>query len=91
MTHNELIEFTAAGTTCTKAQVKIILRKALHAITRELIHGGTVRLTDFGTFAVTNCAERKVTNPRTREPVIVPAHKRPIFRPGKALKEAVQC
>jgi DNA-binding protein HU-beta len=54
-----------------------------------LKNGDTVTLAGFGTFAVTARAERIGRNPRTREEIKIPASKVPKFKPGKALKDAL--
>jgi DNA-binding protein HU-beta len=54
-----------------------------------LKRGDEVRLPAFGVFVVSQTKERKARNPQTMEEVIVPAGKRARFRPGKALKEAL--
>lgn len=87
---NELIDRVLVGTTCTRAQVKFIVEKTLHTITRELAQGNSVQLIGFGTFEAKAFGMREVKNPRTGEPMTVPPHMRPIFRAGKALKEAVK-
>lgn len=89
MTKKELIYHIADSAPVTPRQVRIVLEKVLDTITRELACGGTVQLTNFGTFDTKVRAKREVKNPRTGEPMTVPAHNRPTFRPGKALKEAV--
>lgn len=91
MTKSDLIYHVANSAPCTPKQVSMILTKVLDTITRELANGERVVLTGFGTFEVKERGEREVKNPRTGEPVIVPAHKAPIFRPGTVLKEAVKC
>lgn len=62
----------------------------MNAITRELAQGGQVQLIGFGTFKVKERATREGVNPSTGNPMNVPAHKLPIFRAGKTLKEAVR-
>jgi DNA-binding protein HU-beta len=44
----------------------------------------------FGTFEVKERAARSGRNPKTKEPVQIPASKSPTFKPGKALKDAIQ-
>ncbi|MBR1736076.1 MAG: HU family DNA-binding protein, partial [Firmicutes bacterium] len=58
-------------------------------ITAELVGGNDVRLVGFGTFDVLDRAEHEGRNPRTKEPMTIPASKAPRFRAGKALKDAV--
>ncbi|HRL00978.1 MAG TPA: HU family DNA-binding protein, partial [Vitreoscilla sp.] len=43
----------------------------------------------FGTFAISERAERTGRNPKTGEPITIAAAKKPAFKAGKALKEAV--
>ena len=63
---------------------------ALIAIIEDALKsGGKVKLPGFGTFEVKERAARIGRNPRTREPVDIPASRKPTFRPGQALKEAV--
>jgi len=89
MTKKELIYHIADSAPVTPRQVRIVLEKVLDTITRELAQGNSVQLIGFGTFEAKQCGEREVKNPRTGEPMTVPPYMRPIFRAGKALKEAV--
>ena len=43
----------------------------------------------FGSFEVRKRAARKGRNPQTNEEIKIPASKLPVFKSGKALKEAV--
>ena len=43
----------------------------------------------FGSFEVKVRAERVGRNPKTLEPIQIPASKSPVFKAGKALKDAV--
>lgn len=49
-----------------------------------------VRIAGFGIFRIRKTAKRKARNPQTGEIVEVPSRTVPVFRPAKALKEAVQ-
>jgi DNA-binding protein HU-beta len=51
--------------------------------------GNSVSLVGFGTFAVTKRAARLGRNPRTGAALKIKAAKVPKFRPGKALKDAL--
>ena len=51
--------------------------------------GGSVSLVGFGTFAVGKRAARTGRNPRTGDAIKIKAAKVPKFRPGKALKDAL--
>lgn len=89
MNKNELVSEVADKAGITKAQAGDAIDAALDAITAALKKGDEVRLLGFGNFVV---ADRKATtarNPQTGATVNVPASKAPKFRPGKALKDAV--
>jgi DNA-binding protein HU-beta len=89
MNKNELAGVVADKAGITKAQASDAIDATLEAITKALKSGDEVRLLGFGNFAV---AQRKATtarNPQTGATVNVPASKAPKFKPGKALKDAV--
>lgn len=90
MTTKELVARVTDGTAYPQFAVANILHKALNTITRELVNGGQVQLIGFGTFETKKRRVRKGINPRTGEVITIPAHKAPVFRAGRALKEAIR-
>lgn len=62
----------------------------IEAITSTLKQDGEVSIAGLGTFAAKRRAARTARNPRTGEPVQVPAMRVPKFRAAKALKDAVK-
>ncbi len=89
MNKNDLIDKVASSAGLSKADAGNALNAMLDGISGALAGGGEVRLVGFGTFSV---GHRKATtgrNPRTGEPIDIPASNRPKFKAGKALKEAV--
>ena len=90
MNKTELVAAVAAKTGQTKKAAEESIAATLQVITGELAEGGTVQLIGFGTFAVKNRAARTTRNPRTGEPIQLPALKAPAFKAGKALKDAVR-
>jgi DNA-binding protein HU-beta len=86
----ELVKRIADATNVTQKQVGEIFDATLTAIKEALQDGSEVRLIGFGTFAVRESAERPGVNPRTREPMMIPAKERVRFSAGKDLSEAVQ-
>ncbi|MEZ5710484.1 MAG: integration host factor subunit beta [Blastomonas sp.] len=56
-----------------------------HIIAR-LAEGGRVELRGFGAFSTRERKSRKGRNPRTGEPVDVPAKRVPYFKPGKEMR-----
>lgn len=89
MTKAELISAVAEKSGLTKKDSDKSVSAVIEAITEALVHGDKVSLVGFGTFEVKNRAARKGINPRTKEPMPIPASKLPAFKAGKALKEAV--
>ena len=62
---------------------------AIEAIADCLASGDKVQLVGFGAFEVKSRAARIGRNPKTKETIQIPASKVPVFKPGKALKDAV--
>ena len=72
-----------------KKQAAVCTDAVIKAITDSLIAGEKVQFVGFGNFEVRDRAEKKVRNPQTGEELISPATKVPVFKAGKALKDAV--
>ena len=87
MTKAELINAVAQKTELSKKDSDKAVTAVLDAITEALADGDKVALVGFGTFEVKERAEG--INPRTKEKIMIPASKLPVFKAGKALKEAV--
>ena len=62
---------------------------AFEIITEALQRGDDVGLVGFGTFSVAESAARQGRNPRTGEALQIAASKRPKFKAGKGLKDAL--
>ncbi|MBJ7264671.1 MAG: HU family DNA-binding protein [Burkholderiaceae bacterium] len=89
MNKTELIDHIAAEADISKAAAGRSLDALFSAVKKTLKKGNTVTLVGFGTFAVTTRAARTGRNPRTGEAIKIKKAKVPKFRPGKALKDAV--
>lgn len=89
MNKTELINAVAEKTALSKKDSEAAVSAALDAVSAALAQGEEVRLVGFGTFEVKKRAARTGRNPKTKEPVEIPASKVPAFKPGKALKDAV--
>jgi DNA-binding protein HU-beta len=85
----ELIEHIAKHADLSKAAAGRALEATMGAVRTTLKKGGTVSLVGFGTFAVGKRAARTGRNPRTGAAIKIKAAKVPKFRPGKALKDAL--
>lgn len=89
MNKNELIARIAELTGMTKVDSNRALDAMVEAVTEALANGDEVRLVGFGTWLVVKRKATEGRNPRTGNPIKIPASKQPKFRPGKLLKEAV--
>ena len=85
----ELIEHIAKHADISKAAATRALESTIGAVKLTLKKGGSVSLVGFGTFAVGRRAARIGRNPRTGDAIKIKAAKVPKFRPGKALKDAL--
>lgn len=90
MNKTDLVNAVAAETGFTKKDAEKAVAAVLDSITDALKAGDKVQLVGFGTFEVRNRAAKQGHNPRTGEPMTVPASKLPAFKAGKALKDAVK-
>ncbi|MBX7492647.1 HU family DNA-binding protein [Qipengyuania sp. 1NDW9] len=89
MNKNDLIGAVADSSGLSKSDAASAVEGVFDAITKSLSNGDEVRLVGFGTFSV---AKRKAStgrNPRTGEPMNIPASNQPKFKAGKGLKDAV--
>jgi DNA-binding protein HU-beta len=89
MNKNDLIEAVAAHSGLSKADAGRAVDAVVGSITGALKAGESVNLIGFGTFDVRERAARTGRNPRTGEAIKIKKARVPKFRPGKALKDAV--
>ncbi|HEB92113.1 MAG TPA: HU family DNA-binding protein [Gammaproteobacteria bacterium] len=89
MNKSELIDAVAESADISKAAASRAVDGMVSAITSTLQNGDQVSLIGFGTFLVKDRAARTGRNPRTGEAIEIPAAKNPVFKAGKALKDAV--
>lgn len=89
MTKAELIKILAKARERSIKDAQLDVDVVLGAIQQALANGETVSLTGFGTFSVREQAEKKCMNPKTKETMVVPAHKKVCFKDSKMLRAAV--
>jgi DNA-binding protein HU-beta len=89
MNKAELIESIADSAVRSKASAGRALDAAIEGVTNALKKGDTITLVGFGTFSVRHRKARMGRNPRTGEEIQIKASKVPGFKPGKALKDAI--
>ena len=90
MNKQELISKVAEKANLTKKDAESAVNSTVAAIEAALVKGDRVQLIGFGTFEVRQRKARQGRNPRKPGEVMqIPASKAPVFKAGKALKDAV--
>ncbi len=89
MNKTELVNAVAEKAGFSKKDAEKVINATVDAITAALKSGDKVQLVGFGAFEVKTRAARQGRNPRTKETITIPASKSPVFKAGKALKDAV--
>ena len=74
----------------TKVQAEEVVDTVFGSITESMKAGEDVSIAGFGIFASKARAARTARNPRTGEPVQVPAMNVPKFKAAKALKDTLR-
>jgi DNA-binding protein HU-beta len=85
----DIIDHIVRQADISKAAAARALDAVLSAIEESLKKGDDVTLVGFGTFSVAKRAPRTGRNPRTGATIEIEAAQVPKFKPGKALKDAV--
>lgn len=85
----ELINAVSEKADISKKDAEIAINAVVESIFEALADGEKVQLVGFGSFEVKRRAPRLGRNPQTGEEIRIPAGKAPVFKPGKALKDAV--
>lgn len=89
MNKTQLISQIAASADISKTAAARALEATVAAVKTTLKAGGMVTLVGFGTFYVGRRSARTGRNPRTGAALKIDAAKVAKFRPGKALKDAI--
>ena len=90
MNKRELIETVSSKAEITKKEADSVVNATLDAIIEGLVKEGKVIIPGSGSFEVRNKTAREARNPRTGEKIKIAAKKAPAFKPGKAMKDAVE-
>jgi len=66
---------------------RTVLNAFMDVVTETVKSGEPVVLVGFGKFMLRERKARKGVNPKTREPIDIPAKKTVVFKPGKELRD----
>lgn len=89
MNKTELISAVAEKSGHTKKDTEKSINAFIEVVTEAMAKDEKIQLVGFGTFEVRQRAARKGINPLTKEPIDISASNNPVFKAGKALKDAV--
>ena len=91
MNKSELVAKIAEATKLSQKDSAAAVNAFIEVVEKELTKkGGKVQLVGFGTFEVRERKAREGRNPQNpSQKVKIPASKAPVFKAGKAFKEAV--
>jgi nucleoid DNA-binding protein len=89
ITFQELVDEFSASTGRTKAFSNQFIKDIFTTVQEGLRRDENVNIKGLGIFKLQNVAERETVNPKTGRQTLIEAHKKVVFKPEKALREAV--
>ena len=89
MNKTELVAAVAEKAGLSKKDAEKAVAAVVDSVVESLKAGDKVQLVGFGTFEVRERAARTGINPKTKEAIKIAASKNPVFKAGKAFKDAV--
>src|SRR4026209_2121337 len=89
MTKAELVEDVARAAELTKKDAERLVEIVFESIIETLNQGEKIELRGVGSFRVRERGARRGRNPKTGDPVSIPAKRVPYFKPEKELKELI--
>ena len=84
---NDLVGTVAGTTELTKENAKKVVNAVLEGILTVLEQSGSLRLASFGTFTIKQTKERQGINPKTQQPITIPAGYRMGFKVSQSWKK----
>nr|MDP2190448.1 integration host factor subunit beta [Rhodoferax sp.] len=90
MTRSDLVaELAARFGQLTHRDAEFAVKAILDAVNNALVRGHRIEIRGFGSFSINRRPPRMGRNPRSGESVAIPEKRVTHFKPGKALREAV--
>ena len=90
MTRSDLVEELASRfSQLTHRDAEFAVKAILDAMSEALVRGHRIEIRGFGSFSISRRSPRLGRNPRSGESVQIPEKRVPHFKPGKAMREAV--
>ncbi len=90
MTKSQLVERVASSARhISKRDIEIVVDTLFGSMMEALVRGERIEIRGFGSFRVRVRKAREGFNPKTREPIPIPAKRKPLFRVAKELRERI--
>lgn len=90
MNKTEFINAVAEKSGLSEVDAKKAVEAFVETVSSELKEGGKVALLGFGSFSVAEKSARKGVNPKTKQPIEIPARKSVKFKAGAELTEIIK-
>ena len=90
MNKTEFINAVAEKSGLSKVDAKKAVEAFVETVSSELKEGGKVALLGFGSFSVAEKSARNGVNPKTKQPIEIPARKSVKFKAGAELTEIIK-
>lgn len=90
MTKADIVSEIADQTGIEKVAVQSTVEAFMNSVKKALSSGDNVYLRGFGSFIVKQRAEKIGRNISAKEPIVIPAHNIPAFKPSKTFVEKVK-
>lgn len=90
MNKTEFINAVAEKSGLSKVDAKKAVEAFVETVSSELKEGGKVALLGFGSFSIAEKSARKGVNPKTKQPIEIPARKSVKFKAGAELTEIIK-
>jgi len=90
MTKADVVAEIAEQTGLEKVAVQTTVEAFMNSVKKSLTGGENVYLRGFGSFIVKERAEKIGRNISAEEPIVIPAHNIPAFKPSKSFVEKVK-
>jgi DNA-binding protein HU-beta len=90
MTKADVVAEIAEQTGLEKVAVQTTVEAFMTSVKKSLTDGENVYLRGFGSFIVKERAEKIGRNISAEEPIVIPAHNIPAFKPSKSFVEKVK-
>ena len=89
LTKSEMINHLMENVSMTRQEGRLFVENFFNQLSDSLAQGYQVKLAGFGNFELKEKSQRPGRNPKTGKSVDVAAKAVPHFKPGKALRDAV--